>query len=74
MALALRAASGVRVCSPANAVAQRYPEPSAFGFRPASQETLDYAPLLRRTFQAIGFADVRFGILPTQSRFRGNDE
>src|SRR6185437_14954321 len=30
MALALRAAFGVRVCSPANAVAQRYPGPSVF--------------------------------------------
>jgi hypothetical protein len=34
---------------------------------------LDYARLLPRAFQANGFAVVRFGILPTQSRFRGND-
>jgi hypothetical protein len=31
MALALRAAFGVRVCNPANAIAKRYPEPSEFG-------------------------------------------
>jgi len=31
MALALRAACGVRVCSPANAVAKRYPGPGDFG-------------------------------------------
>jgi hypothetical protein len=73
MALALRAAYGVRVCNPANTVVQRYPESSAFEFRSLPQETMDYAPLLRRAFQAIGFADVRFGILPAQSRFCGND-
>src|SRR6185437_586622 len=32
MALALRAALGVRVCTPANAVAKRYPGPSDFAF------------------------------------------
>jgi len=37
------------------------------------RKTLDYAPLLRRALRAIGFAAVRFGILPTQSRFRVND-
>jgi hypothetical protein len=30
--------------------------------------------VLRLAFQAIGFADVRFGILPSQSGFRRNDE
>ncbi|HEX7324869.1 MAG TPA: hypothetical protein VF292_05905 [Rhodanobacteraceae bacterium] len=35
---------------------------------------MDYPPLLRRALRAIGFADVRFGILPSQSRLRGNDE
>ena len=39
-----------------------------------TRKTLDYAPLLRRALRAIGFADVRFGILPAQSRFRGNDD
>jgi len=28
--------------------------------------------ILRLTLRAIGCADVRFGILPSQSRFRGN--
>jgi len=35
---------------------------------------LDYAPLLRRALRAIRFANVRFGILPSQSGFRRNDE
>jgi hypothetical protein len=35
------------------------------------QSKMDYAPLLRRALRA-SFA-VRFGILPPQSRFRGND-
>jgi hypothetical protein len=35
---------------------------------------MDYAPLLRRALRAIRFANVRFGILPPQSRFRGNDD
>jgi len=38
------------------------------------RKKLDYARLLPRAFQANGFAVVRFGILPSQSRFRGNDE
>jgi len=35
---------------------------------------MDYTPLLRRALRAIRFANVRFGILPAQSRFRGNDD
>ena len=34
---------------------------------------MDYAPLLRRALRAIRCANVRSGILPPQSRFRGND-
>jgi hypothetical protein len=37
------------------------------------QTKMDYAPLLRRALRAIRQANVRFGILPPQSRFRGND-
>jgi hypothetical protein len=37
------------------------------------QITVDYAPLLRRALRAIRYANVRFGILPSQSRLRGND-
>jgi hypothetical protein len=33
---------------------------------------MDYTPLLRRALRA-SFA-VRYGVLPSQSRFRGNDE
>jgi hypothetical protein len=33
----------------------------------------DDATLLRRALRAIGFADVRSGILPPQSGFRRND-
>jgi hypothetical protein len=29
--------------------------------------------ILRLALRAIGYADVRFGILPSRSRFRGND-
>jgi hypothetical protein len=36
---------------------------------------LDYARLsLPRALRAIRYANVRFGILPPQSRFRGNDD
>jgi hypothetical protein len=35
---------------------------------------MDYAPLLWRALRAIGFADVRSGILPPRSGFRRNDE
>ncbi|HEX7325601.1 MAG TPA: hypothetical protein VF292_09655 [Rhodanobacteraceae bacterium] len=35
---------------------------------------MDYPPLLRRALRAIGFADVRFGIVPSQSGLRRNDE
>jgi len=41
MALALRAAFGVRVCNPANAVAKRYPEPSVFWLQQSTSRTLD---------------------------------
>ena len=34
---------------------------------------MDYAPLLRRALWAIGFADVRFGILPPQSGFHRDE-
>jgi len=34
---------------------------------------MDFAPLLRRALRAIRCANVRSGILPPQSRFRGND-
>jgi hypothetical protein len=34
---------------------------------------LDYSPHPRLAFQAIRFANVRFGILPSQSSFRWND-
>jgi len=34
---------------------------------------MDYARLPPRAVPAIHFANVRFGILPPQSRFRGND-
>jgi hypothetical protein len=40
MALALRAAFGVRVCNPANAIAKRYPEPSAFLLQQPAPKTL----------------------------------
>ena len=35
---------------------------------------MDYARLLSRAPCAIRYADVRSGFLPSQSRFRGNDE
>jgi hypothetical protein len=35
----------------------------------AQKTKMDYAPLLRRALWAIGFADVRSGILPSQSGF-----
>ena len=38
------------------------------------QAKLDYTRLLPRALRAIRYANVRFGILPAQSRFRGNDE
>src|SRR2546427_11235478 len=37
-------------------------------------KTLDYARLLSRALRAIRCANVRSGILPPQSRLRGNDE
>jgi hypothetical protein len=30
--------------------------------------------ILRLALRVVGFADVRFGILPSQSRLRGNDD
>jgi len=35
---------------------------------------MDDAPLLRRALRAIGFADVRYGILPSQSGLRRDDD
>jgi hypothetical protein len=35
---------------------------------------MDYSPHPRLALQAIRFANVRSGILPSQSRFLGNDE
>ncbi len=34
---------------------------------------MDYTPLLRRALRTIRYANVRFGILLSQSRLRGND-
>jgi len=39
--------------------------------RVESQVKMDYTPLLRRALRAS--RAVRFGVLPSQSRFRGND-
>jgi len=74
MALALRAAFGVRGCSPANAVAKRYPGPSDFAFKACSKSRWVTRRILRLALRAIGYADVRYGILPAQSGFRRNDE
>jgi hypothetical protein len=38
------------------------------------KKELDYTRLLPRALWAIRCANVRSGILPTQSRLRGNDE
>jgi hypothetical protein len=40
-----------------------------FGWGRNRKIKMDYAPLLRRALWAIGFADVRSGILPSQSGF-----
>ena len=50
-------------------------DPVSFDPQRASQKakSLDYRPLLRPALRAIGFADVRSGILPPQSRLREND-
>jgi hypothetical protein len=40
----------------------------------ADEVKMDYARLLPRAVPAIRFANVRSGILPPQSRLRGNDE
>jgi hypothetical protein len=45
-----------------------------FAFSVKNRIKMDYTPLLRRALRAIRFANVRFGILPAQSRFRGNDD
>ncbi|HET7300473.1 MAG TPA: hypothetical protein VFJ01_07440 [Oleiagrimonas sp.] len=37
-------------------------------------QKMDYSPLLPSALRAIGFADVRSGILPSQSGFRRNDD
>ena len=42
--------------------------------RKKQKKELDYTRLLPRALRAIRCANVRFGILPTQSRLRGNDE
>ena len=47
--------------------------PSDFARQRVTTKTLDYSLHPQLAFQAIGFADVRYGILPSQSRFRGND-
>ena len=47
--------------------------PACAGMTCKTQE-LDYTRLLPRALRAIRCANVRFGILPAQSRFRGNDE
>jgi len=39
-----------------------------------SAKTLDYSPHPRLALRAIGFADVRYGILPAQSGLRRDDE
>jgi hypothetical protein len=48
-------------------------DPGSSSFALEETKTLDYARLLPRALRANGFAVVRFGILPAQSRFRGND-
>jgi len=35
---------------------------------------MDYSPRPRLALRAIRYANVRSGILPSQSRFRGNDD
>jgi len=45
-----------------------------FDLRDLIQEQMDYSPLPRLALRAIRSANVRSGILPPQSRFRGNDD
>ena len=47
---------------------------SVFALQHAMTKALDYSLHPQLAFQAIGFADVRYGILPSQSRLRGNDD
>ena len=42
--------------------------------RKKRKKELNYTRLLPRALRAIRYANVRFGILPAQSRFRGNDD
>jgi hypothetical protein len=61
----LRGNDEQELCSPGGV------EPLA---REDSKTELDYTRLLPRALRAIRCANVRFGILPTQSRLRWNDE
>jgi hypothetical protein len=73
MALALRAAFGVRVCNPANAVAKRDPRSSLFTNQHLATQALDYSRHPRRSRYAPPPA-FAFAILQTKSGLRGNDD
>jgi len=78
MALALRAAFGVRVCNPANAVAKRYPGAGAFVLQGVMVKALDYSRHPWRSPRAAGACPgldpgaFAFAILQTPSGLRRN--